>query len=421
MPTALLIFFALLGFLFSSPASARWDLRLENYVSGKYFDLGANGTDPTNRLLNRPSYQGFLDVRPEVKFTSPLYHKLILRPRFTYVYDSILYKDTNETYTPSTSKADLSDAYWEAIWNDEVRTTVGLQVYQWGPAEFINASNPIFHLNTQQRSTIFKEKGQPLLRMNVDYSRNWNQVFILQPISNAERPWIDEVPFSPKSLIKTEWISDSSVNSIGFVFGKEERGMGFMGEYFSFSPVEGFSLYADSKHTEHSVAFYPDTNPYGTESLYFDPITRGGWTSLGVAGVRKEWAHLDLRLEYIYNSGGWTSQQLKDAIATMVYQNPETSRNRTRFSNPGLELLGRGYGYISARFFNIGKKDNHSISFRYLQAEQDGSSTLMVTYDWDFSDSINLFAEYFGTYGDDNTELNLLQQQTYLLGFRWSL
>ena len=255
----------------------------------------------------------------------------------------------------------------------------------------------------------------------MDYSKSWNQVFLYEPITNGERPWIAEDTFQAKSLVKTEWTGESGVDSLGFVLGKEERGMGFFGEYFNFSPTEGFSVYLDSKHTENSPAYYPDANLYGTESLLFNPKIRGGWASFGVAGIRKEWSHLDLRFEYIYNTGGWTTEQFQDAKATLIQKNPDTLKNLARFASPGLELLGRGYGYISMRFFNIGKKDNHSIAFRYLMSEADSSGTLTTTYDWDFNNSINIFAEFAGSFGPDESELNLTQQQSFMVGFRWSL
>lgn len=416
-----ILFILLTTFGYFQNAWGRFSFRTENYFYGRYFNLETARLDPSNQIFNRPEYMTNADLRPELKLAYSN-QKWIVRPRWTYSYESIHFPDTNTSLTHSSGKIDLTDAYWESIFTDELRTTIGLQVYQWGPAEFLNASNPIFHLNTQQRSTLFKEKGKVLVRLNVDYTRNWNQVFIYEPISNAERPWIaDDPEFKPKSLVKTEWTSASGVNSIGFVFGREERAMGFFGEYFNFSPSEGFSIYLDSKHTENSPAYYPDANTYGSESLIYNPRVRGGWASFGVAGLRKEWSHLDLRFEYIYNTGGWTPEQFRDAKLTLAQQNPDTPKNFARFANPGIELLGRGYGYISLRFFNLGKKDNHSIAFRYLHAEGDSSSTLTTTYDWDFNNSINVFAEFYGSFGPQEGELNLLQQQSIMLGLRWSL
>ncbi len=414
------LFLALLITGLPPSAWGKFNFRSENYFSGKYYSLETMRLDPSNRIFNRPDYLGNVDIRPEFKLTYGI-QKFILRPRWTYTHENIHYSDTNTDETVSAGKIDLSDAYLESIWTEEIRTTVGLQVYQWGPAEFLNASNPIFHLNSQQRSTLFKEKGKVLLRLNVDYSKSWNQVFLYEPITNGERPWIAEDTFQAKSLVKTEWTGESGVDSLGFVLGKEERGMGFFGEYFNFSPTEGFSVYLDSKHTENSPAYYPDANLYGTESLLFNPKIRGGWASFGVAGIRKEWSHLDLRFEYIYNTGGWTTEQFQDAKATLIQKNPDTLKNLARFASPGLELLGRGYGYISMRFFNIGKKDNHSIAFRYLMSEADSSGTLTTTYDWDFNNSINIFAEFAGSFGPDESELNLTQQQSFMVGFRWSL
>tara|TARA_B110001454_G_C12723266_1_gene436114 strand:+ start:33163 stop:34437 length:1275 start_codon:yes stop_codon:yes gene_type:complete len=409
-----------LVFGFLQNAWGKFDFRSENYFSGRRYSLESVRFDPTNRIFNRPDYLGSVDIRPEFKLTIEI-QKFILRPRWTYTHESIHYSDTNTDRSISSGKIDLSDAYLESIWSEEVRTTIGLQVYQWGPAEFLNASNPIFHLNTQQRSTLFKEKGKVLLRINMDYSKNWNQVFLYEPISNAERPWIADETFQPKTLVKTEWIGESGIDSFGFVFGKEERGQGFFGEYFNFSPTEGFSFYLDSKHTETSPAYYPDANAYGTESLVYNNRVRGGWASFGVAGLRKEWSHLDFRAEYIYNTGGWTTEQFQDAKVILTQKNPDTPSNYARFASPGLELIGRGYGYLSMRFFNIGKKDNHSIAFRYLLSQADSSSNLTITYDWDFNNFINIFAEFAGSFGSQESELNLLQQQSMMIGFRWSL
>lgn len=421
MFTAFLRFLALSTVFFPLLTIAGWNFRSENYFYSKLYSLDTYDLDPSNRNLGRPDAQLSADVRPELKATYQSSQKWILRPRWTYSHELISYKDTQTQFYRGQGKIDLTDAYWESIWNDYVRTTVGLQVYQWGPAEFLNASNPLFHLNNQQRSTIFKEKGQVLIRVNVDYSRNWNQVFIYEPISNAEPSWIEGDTFVPKGLIKTEWISTSGVNSVGFVFGKEEKSMNFFGEYFIYSPYDGLSFYLDSKHTENSVAYYPDNNAYGTESLLYNTDLRGGWVSFGVAGIRKEWSHLDLRLEYIYNTGGWTSEQFTDAKKTLLYPTPDILKNAERLARPGLELMGRSYAYISARFFSLGKKQKHNIGLRYLISETDSSSTLITTYDYDLNDSINLYAELFGSFGPKEGELNLIQQKSLMAGFKWSL
>lgn len=394
---------------------------MENYFTGKYLSLEKAPLDPTNKIFNRPKTQTTTDLRPELKYTYKSIQKIVLRPRFTYAYETFSYSTDSEIKTSSQGKVDLTDAYIESVWDDDIRTSVGLQVYQWGPAEFLNASNPLFHLNAQQRSILFKEKGKVLARINVDYTRNWNQVFIYEPLSNTESEWIEGEKFTPKALVKTEWLSESGVNSLGLVLGKDERSLGFFGEYFSVSPMDGYSFYLDSKHMQNSPAFYPDTNPYGSQSLYYDPITRDGWISFGVVGIRGEWNHLDLRFEYVYNTAGWTPAQFKEAKAILTSMTPDTPTNLARFARPGLELPGRGYGYISARFFNIGKKDNHSIAFRYLVAENDGSGTLLGLYEWEATDSITVFSEYSGSFGPESSELNLLPQHTYLLGFKWSL
>jgi hypothetical protein len=69
----------------------------------------------------------------------------------------------------------------------------------------------------------------------------------------------------------------------------------------------------------------------------------------------------------------------------------------------------------------LAKKDNHSIALRYLHSESDSSGTLTATYDWDFNNSINIFAEFAGSFGREESELNLIQQQSFMAGFRWSL
>ncbi len=318
------------------------------------------------------------------------------------------------------SKVDLTDAFYERYWSNNFSTTIGLQVYQWGPAEFLNVSNPIFHFNSKQRNLFYKEKGQFLLRGNYTLNKENNLILLLQPISNNELEWIAETTFSPKGLIKYEKSWSGTANQIGLVAGIEEKNNAFLGQYFNVTFAETFSIYGDAKESKNRLNFVPNQVGGFTvlDSADIQPLE---WGTLAVVGARWE-GDFDVRVEQIYNGAGFDKNELAQLVLSISdFANPAYLRNLSRFQRIGLELLGKNYTYFSFRMNEPLKFKDFNVYARYLYSGQDGSSSSQVEADLGFLDAWQVFANFTFINGNLDTEFRLLNDWQALLGIKWSM
>ncbi len=402
----------------------------ETYLAARTNPKSSTTINSDNRTFQLTTNDTSVDLRPELKITFNNRFandsKLILRPRWILKTENTAYNSPDESKNTSQGNLQLSDLYLENIWSDQIKTTSGLQVYQWGPAELLNPSNPLFHFNNNQKSAFFKEKGQVLLRVNIDYNRNWSQVFIIEPISNNEPAWIatnttdnTSENFYPKGLLRTEWNSSQGLNSASLVFGKEERQKNFLGETITYSPLEGVSVYLDAKQDESPLAFVPTVNNYGGDSLGSN--TQSSLSQLAIYGIRLEDSNYDLRLEVVDNQAGWDKNQWTRVVKLLKTASPDLALNYSCFAKSGLELFSQRYYYFSLRLPNLGKKQDKNLAFRYLLSDLDGSSSLQTSLDWNASDSLTGFFEAVIPFGSTETDLNFTGQSTYLLGLKWNI
>lgn len=372
----------------------------------------------SNQVLKLPEHEIDLDLRGELKWTrnSDL---AVVRPRFLTSLKSVdYYPSQNETQTKT--KLDLMDAFYEHYWNSEFSTTAGLQVYQWGPAEFMNASNPLFHFNPQQKSVINKDKGQALVRFNYSPDKNNSAVLAIEPVSNNEPEWMAEDRFVMKAVLKFERNWSDSANYLGLVMGSQEKSNFFVGEYGSYSPLDGLSFYADVKHSQNSENFEPVFNGTAYNLLPVESNS-GNWPVLSVLGVRWEDKY-DIRFEYIYNSAGFDLQALASAIAAAANPvSPQYLQNLRRFQRLGLELPGKNYVYLSYRVADPFKFKELNLYARYFRSMQDDSALAQFEFDKSFFDSLLVFSSFSYVSGELDTEFRLLNDWQFLAGVKWAL
>lgn len=373
--------------------------------------------NPANQVLQIPNMEYQLDLRGELKWRSDQ-QQAIVRPSFAVFQKSIETNDQAEQ--ESEGQMDLADAFYERYWTSQLATTIGLQVYQWGPAEFMNASNPLYHFSPRQKSVVYKEKGQVLIRANLSTDKENNFVFIFQPVSNNEPEWIAEDTFTPKLLFKYEKSWSQTANYVGLVAGSEEKFNAFVGEYFSYSPVDGLSVYADAKHAQNRINFIPEDNGTFFNLIPEDQL-KNQWPTLGVFGVRWE-DNYDVRLEYIYNGMGLTKNDLNSSISAAAnVLNPVYLQNLKRFLKPGLEVLGQNYLYASYRINEPFKFKEFNFYSRYIQSLQDDSSQIQFEFDKALGDSFLIFSNVSSANGALDTEFRLVNDWQALIGIKWGI
>ncbi len=400
-------------------ASAETAYSADVYLSRNEADVPGLGVNPENRVLELPSNKTQIELRPTLRLREDSW-QAIVRPQLWI--NSQEKTILNEKQKVSKNKFDITDAFLEKNWSSFISTTVGLQVYQWGPAEFFNASNPFSHTNSQQKNLLYKEKGRGLLRANISFNKENSLVVAVEPISNQEPEFIAEDTFATKGFVKYEKSWSGTLNSIGVTAGVAEKNNIFFAEYFNWAINDIFSLYADFKHQKDQVNYRPMVNGAFYDMVASDP-DENQWATLGVAGVRIEHP-IDIRFEYIYNSAGYDLDQTDEAIAAASnFFNPNYARNVRRFFRPGLEILGRQYFYTSFRLTDPALIQNFSFYLRWLHSFQDQTAQVQTEIEKSFFDSWTVYAgQTLGTFEthSSTSEFRLVQTGESFLGLKYS-
>lgn len=392
---------------------------LETYFYANKYQVADSIINSQNQILKLPQEQAELDIRGEFKWRKAL-DQIIIRPRLSSTFKNVVFGASPTEEQENKTKVDVTDAFYERYWSNNFSTTLGLQVYQWGPAEFLNVSNPIFHFNSKQRNLFYKEKGQVLIRGNYSLNKENNLIILLQPISNNEPEWIAETNFSPKGLIKYEKSWSGSANQIGLVAGVEEKNNAFLGQYFNVTFAETFSVYGDIKESKNRLNFVP-TQVGGFTILDSADLQPLEWGTLAVVGARWE-DDFDLRVEQIYNGAGFDKNELAQVVLSISdIANPAYLRNLSRFQRIGLELLGKNYTYFSFRMNEPLKFKDFNVYARYLYSGQDGSSSSQFEADLGFLDAWQVFGNFTFINGNLDTEFRLLNDWQAMLGIKWSM
>lgn len=384
-------------------------------------DLADSSVNPSNRVLELPNFQISSDLRGDLQWqNSSGNSRFVLRPRFMAHGREVRYADTQEKFQKNESKWDLSEAFFDFRLTDYFSWALGLQNYQWGPAEFASPTNPFYHFNNAQRTVLFKEKGKVLNRLNFTVGESWSLVLMQEFLDNGERYWIAERNFEKKSLGKLEYRSGTSANDyLGLTYGEVEKKYKVFGLYGNLSFLESHSLYLDGRFIEGSFAYYPRELASNVYLMTQDEALLKKQQSYSIFGYRYE-GDWDWRLEYIYNSAGYTKDEIGRARKSVDLAQIFSLLNYSRLSGPGLDLLGKAYVYGSLRIDGIAWRNEGNLFFRHFQSLQDSSGITQVSFDQAMGDSLVSYFEVSKNSGKKDEEFLWAEEASLFLGFRLS-
>ena len=375
--------------------------------------------NPGNRGALVPDSQLVTELRPEFIYQTESGLAFVLRSRHLGSYDETRLTAPDEHRSRVEGHSDLSDAFLS--WNvaDTLSTTIGLQNYQWGPAEIASPSNVFFHFNNEQRSYYYKEKGRMLARVNWTPRPDWSLILIAEPMDNRQMNWVYDREFKPQSAFKVEKQFENPANSMALIAGNMEGRSDYVGEHFNWSPVEGYSLYGDFRQQRDETHYKPMEALGGFVRLTDEEAARGNWATLAVVGFRFE-GRADFRQEFIYNQSGYDKDQWKQVNRSVTELSPYLLQNLSAFSRPGLELRSRSYSCTSIRIPDLGPRDTISFSARVLASLVQDSGAVQLNYEQNLNDEMVLSAETTNFLGHKNTEFTLLKNHQYSLGLKYS-
>ncbi len=427
---ALGLFFLLASLAEAHPGAARseWSIGAEAIGVASALTPTTSTLNPSNRVFETPWAESFLDLRADFWWSRSSF-KVVARPRWTGTWtkanlDSLAPNFASEEKVKSEGKADLTDLYveWQAL--PSLQVTAGLFVDGWGPAEYVNPSNPFFHLNSKSKSFFFKEKGRVLIKGVWTPTADLSVSVLAEPVSNNEPPFRQDQEFSPMGMVRGEWQNSGGSILAGLLAGQESDAAPFVGEYLQLrSDASGFSIYGETRHSFEAKKFELVNNG-GFEELTekrrrskVDTFSTLGLRWEGRVDARLEWIHYDLG----YSEAEWT--RLKTAITQL---SPFLEQNLKRFSRPGLEFLTQNWWSFSLRFPDLGPQSDWQWISRVLVATGDSaggemrSGLFLSTLEIPIFDAGTLYAEIQSNFGTKDTELLLATEGAYSIGARWA-
>lgn len=380
------------------------------FVSAQHPDTGIN---LGNEILKTPDYQLISEQRLDFKFNIND-AKIILRPFWNYNRQKIKTNITQQNYTNEKNKVDFYDLFFEQIVNSKLSFTLGLQTYQWGPAELINPSNPFYHFQSQQGTFGFKSKGKSIARFNLDLTSGFNYVVMYEPVSNQEANWIYNQDFKPQHAMKIEKQFDNTRNMLGLVWSHSDSNRESIGEYAQYEFYDGYTIYIDGVQNKN-VDYYRPEYVNGFYKMSFQ--REQSWSSLLTVGARFE-SDFDLRLEYIYNSLGFDQDEFAKVVTAIQQTSVFLSENLKAFQNNGLELLTQHYAYLSLRKSDFLSFKEFNLYLRTFNSLTDHSAVDQIEIDKGAGDYLVAYAQISAYRGSSDTEFKLSDNYKGTVGFK---
>ena len=405
-----------LFFLFCSSLSlAQVTSRFEVYGSADHKQIFSDSLiNSQNSFLKLPDQSQTLEIRPEFQWQLTEPFSLVIRSRHLLQRTQIP-QSTQQDQTTLIGFSDLTDLFLSFQTSDQTSFVVGLQNYQWGPAEILSPSNIFYHFKNDQRSYYYKEKGRALLRANHSLNENTQLTFISEPTDNRTQNWVAEVDFKPQSAFKIERQLSTPVDLVAFVIGNSGPKGQYVAGHFNYSIQETYSFYVDTK-LEQNGSYYK-ISPANSNLVLSTTASNNSTKALSVVGFRYE-AEFDFRQEFILNEAGFGQSDWSKAMLAITTLSPSLVANLNRFNRSGLELLSNSYSYTSIRFPDFGQSNQLHASTRLLKSLMQDSSVLQLNLEYDFSDAVVVSSELLIPMGKKNTEFNLVQGQQVTLGFK---
>jgi hypothetical protein len=387
------------------------------YILGSHTEPVKNHpANPDNKNLGIETQSLSLDLRPSIKADGGQF-QLIGRPLLkTYLART---KISNEDGSERPySSARWLEAYGVLNASDMVIVSYGLQNYQWGAAESLNPSNRIFHETVDSKGLLSAVQGKNLIRVNISWNKQLTSIIMgeTEPVKDAEVFRAEEV-FESRTLMKHEINWNSGADYVGIVYGAQESGRPWLGEYFNLTLWDGMTLYGDAAHYRNSEAWRPIAEPSAINppanliQMQQSDIKSNKVHTTAVGGIRYSFAGgSDFRLEYIANTAGWSRDEVKLAISALdIKKNPQQLNDYAitlkRVLKPGLEYRGQKYGLVSLRVPDLFDVKDFNVYTRVLRSLTDGSASIYGSLEYAFWSASTFVLSAYGSTGDVDTEL----------------
>lgn len=399
------------------------------YFLGSYQSLVKDSpANPNNSVLGLENQCATFDLRPSIKADSGVF-QLIARPQFKTKAARIHQNGKDSAEHPQSSSRWL-ESYGVLTASDKVLVSYGLQNYQWGAAESLNPSNRIFHENIDSKGLLAAVQGKNLVRVNFSWTKNLTSILMSETEKSKDAPeFRSEEEFQTKSLMKHEVNWNSGADYLGLVYGAQEQGSPWIGEYFNLTLLDGLTFYGDASHARNSDAWYPvleKSAQVPTKQIVQmrqSELHSNKAYTMAVAGFRYSFeGGSDIRFEYILNSAGWNKDESRRATRaldkTNALQLTDYQTNLKRILRPGLEYRGQKYGLVSLRVPDALNFKDLVLYGRLLRSLTDQSSSIYGSVEYGFWSASTFVLSGYTTTGKVDEELRGVIASNITAGLR---
>ncbi len=391
------VFLYLFSLLASAPVLAQegslWSFDASSSIiaQARSAKVRSEWTNPDNQVYQLPQHLWQLAVRPEIKLSraegSDL--TLILRPRFEFEEQRRTRRTEVYKRVESSSRTFVSEAYVASAFADGWQAVVGLQNYQWGPAELASPSNPIFRDLGLDKLGFFETRGKFLLRANYSPDGQTSLVVLVEPAANGEdRPAFEET-FQRRALVKAEYSDATQTDYLGLILAAASYEAASLGFYGNFEALPGLSFYGDLLLHRPDI-WYPSLSPADEGFVLGRPGSRAGarYTTAIIGGRYVAENGSDLRLEFFHDESAWTRDER--SLGFFALASETSARNVELFTKPGSLLPGRDFVYASFRTAEWGGNKPSRFSLRGIRSSSDESRSAIANIDTSWNDHIVL-------------------------------
>ncbi|MEN0057402.1 MAG: hypothetical protein AAGB31_01100 [Bdellovibrio sp.] len=386
-------------------------LTFGSYEKGVEEDL----FNPGNQVYQWPrsvlGVDAAIDARVKVKDV-----QAVLRPRWQYFKREIPLEPGSQVLQSDENKWSLQEGYLDWRWGDGA-LIAGLHKFSWGPAEMMSPSNFIFHFERDETKQNYRPKGRTLLRVNWQFTPSSNVVGIVEAAGNGEASWLYDQEQKTAGLLKYEWVSsENSLNYIGLVGGRSQEAQQDAGFYLNWNIGGAVSFYIDTRASEKRAAYRPSLV---SGAMQLSSVEKEDTEILGIAGLRWEGA-VDVRLEYLHNSAGYSDTEKTQVLSALAVSNPFLALNIKKLLGSGLELPLREYAYLSVRKDERGTDTNWALYLRDVYSMEEKNHYIQAGGEWELISNLLIYFE--GSYLTPRQEDSLLSQvlsDNLTLGLRY--
>ena len=382
-------------------------------------ELIAELSNPENQTYELPTEVLSAEWRPEFRLLSPSKTSFILRPRLRLIDEIRDRESPRHQKSENDSEAYLNEAQLSLYHSQELQSVLGLQNFQWGPAELASPSNPFFRDLGLDKSIFYETRGKSLLRFNYSPSGQSSFIAIAEPLSNGERRPAFEHDFKPRLALKAEFSDASQTNYLGLVFsGSADEGYE-QGVYAHYEVLTALTAYFDAAIRQGSEIWHPETDALGKGRFSQSRQNSKDYNTCSVLGLRYvTLSGIDLRLEWYQDEEAWTGEE-RDRARWVLGSSP-TQTNGELYVKPGSLLPGRQFLYLAARVPDWGWSRDRTVSLRTLHSLSDQTTQAIALLETFVNDHLSVSAAWIQSLGPLNGELTQGYRRSASLSGAWT-